>query len=78
MKDFGIQIGRTNNVSKIFINPHLPSSRTCNMLQMTDHSKKLTPYLLQNYVALYFGSYWKQANVAVINFWDFNTLNDWA
>ena len=48
------------------------------MLQMTDHSKKLTPYLLQNYVALYFASYWKQANVAVINFWDFNTLNDWA
>ena len=43
-----------------------------------EHSKKLTPYLLQNDVVLYFESYWKQQNVADINFWDFNMLNDWA
>ena len=31
----------------------------CNMLQMKEHSQKLTPDLIQNDVVLYFGSYWK-------------------
>ena len=43
---------------------------------MKEHSKKLTPYLLQNYAVLYFESYWKRENVGNINFWDFNKLND--
>ena len=47
------------------------------MLQMREHSQKLTHDLFQN-VVLYFESYWKQENVAGINFWDFNKLNDWA
>ena len=34
------------------------------------------PYLFQNDVVLYFESYWKRENVADINFWDFNRLND--
>ena len=46
------------------------------MLQMKEHSQKLTPYLLQNYVFSYFESYWKRENVADINFLDFNKLND--
>ena len=46
------------------------------MLQMTEHSKKLTRYLPQNYVVLNSESYWKRKNVAVIKFWEFNTLND--
>ena len=45
------------------------------MLQMREHSQKLTHDLFQN-VVLYFESYWKQENVAGINFWDFNKLND--
>ena len=48
------------------------------MLQMKEHSQKLTPYLFRNDVVLYFESYWKRENVADINFWDFNKLNDWA
>ena len=43
---------------------------------MKEHSKKLTPYSLQNDVALYFESYWKPEIVADINVWDFNKLND--
>ena len=39
------------------------------MLQMKEHSQKLTTYLLQNDVVLYFKSYWKRENVADINFW---------
>ena len=46
------------------------------MLQMKEHVKKLTPYLLQNDDPLYFEFYWKRENVADINFWDFNKLND--
>ena len=46
------------------------------MLQMKEHIKKLTPYSLQNDVALYFESYWKPETVADINVWDFNKLND--
>ena len=41
-----------------------------------EHSQKLTPYLLQNDVVLYFESCWKRENVANINSWDFNKLND--
>ena len=48
------------------------------MLQMKEHSLKLTLYLFQNDVVLHFDSYWKRANVADNNFWDFNKLNDWA
>ena len=48
------------------------------MLQVKQHSKKLTTYLFQKDVALYFESYWKRENVADNNFWDFNKLNDWA
>ena len=44
------------------------------MLQMREHSQKLTHDLFQN-VVLYFESYWKRENVAGINFWDFNKLN---
>ena len=43
---------------------------------MKEDSQKLTPYLLQNDVALYFESYWKRENVADIIFLDFNKLND--
>ena len=46
------------------------------MLEMKEHSQKLTPYLFQNDVALYFESYWKHKNVTDINFWDFNKLNN--
>ena len=46
------------------------------MLQIKKHSQKLTPYLFQNDVVLYFEFYWKQENVADINFWDFNKLNN--
>ena len=45
---------------------------------MKEHSKKLNPYLFQNYVALYLELYWKQENVADINFWYFIKLKDWA
>ena len=34
-----------------------------------EHSQKLTLYLFQNNVALYFEPYWKQDNAADINFW---------
>ena len=47
------------------------------MLQMKEHSQKLTPDLFQTDVVLYFESYWKRENVADSNFWDFNKLNDW-
>ena len=43
---------------------------------MKERSQKFTPYLLQNDVVLYFESYWKRENVADINFWDFNRLNE--
>ena len=46
------------------------------MLQMKEHSQKLIPYLFENYVVLYFESYWKQENVTDNNFCDFNKLND--
>ena len=46
------------------------------MLQTKEHSQKLTPDLFKNDVVLYFESYWKRENVADINFWDFNKLND--
>ena len=46
------------------------------MLQMKEHSHKLTPDLFQNYVVLYFETYWKRKNVADIHFWDFSKLND--
>ena len=36
-----------------------------------EHSQKLTPYLFQNNVVLYFESYWKRENEADINFWGF-------
>ena len=42
------------------------------------HSLKLTPYLLHNYVALYFEANWKQQNVADINFRCFIKLKDLA
>ena len=45
---------------------------------MKEHSIKLTLYLLQNDVVLYFESYWKRENVVDINFWDLNKLNDSA
>ena len=45
---------------------------------MKEHSVKLTLYLLQNDVVLYFESYWKRENVVDINFWDLNKLNDSA
>ena len=45
------------------------------MLQMREPSQKLTLYLFQNDVALYFESYWKRENVAGINLWDFDKLN---
>ena len=43
---------------------------------ISKHSKKSTPYLFQNDVVLYFEPYWKQENVADINFWCFIKLND--
>ena len=46
------------------------------MLQMKEHSQKLTLYLFQNDVVLYLESYWKGENVADNNFCDFNKLND--
>ena len=46
------------------------------MLQMKEHSQKLTSDLFQTDVVLYFESYWKRENVADNNFWDFNKLND--
>ena len=48
------------------------------MLQIKERTEKLTPYLLQNDVVLFFGSYWKRENVTNINFLDFSKLNDWA
>ena len=48
------------------------------MLQIIDYSQKLTPYLFQKNVVLYFESYWKRENAADIKFWTFNKLNDWA
>ena len=45
---------------------------------LKEHSQKLTPYLFQNYVPLYLKLYWKQKNVANINFWCFIKLKDWA
>ena len=45
------------------------------MLQMKKHSQKLTPYLLQNDVVLYFESYWKRENLADITLLEFNKLN---
>ena len=41
-----------------------------------EHSQKITFYLFQNDVALYFGPYWKQENAADINFWCFIKLKD--
>ena len=46
------------------------------MLQMKEHSQKLTPDLFQNDVVLYFESYWKRENVTDIIFWDFNKLSN--
>ena len=46
------------------------------MLQINEHSKKLTHYLFQNDVVLYFESYWKQENATEINFWGFSKIND--
>ena len=46
------------------------------MLQIKEHKHKLTTYLFQNDVALYFESYWKRENVADNNSWDFHKLND--
>ena len=46
------------------------------MLQIKDHSQKLTPYLFQNDAALYFESYWKRENAADINLWCFSKFND--
>ena len=48
------------------------------MLQMKERSQKLTLYLFQNDVVLYFESYWKREDVTDNNFWEFNKLNDWA
>ena len=48
------------------------------MLQIKEHSQKLTPYLLKNDVVFFFESYGKRENAADINFSDFNKLNDWA
>ena len=48
------------------------------MLQIKEHSQKLTPYLLKNDVVFFFESYWKRENVADINFSGLNKLNDWA
>ena len=45
---------------------------------MKEHSQKLTPYLFQNDVALYFEPYWKRENAIDIKFWYFVKLNDWA
>ena len=39
------------------------------MLKMKEHSNKLTSYLLQDDVVLYFESYCKQEHVAKIKFW---------
>ena len=44
------------------------------MLQIKEHSQKVTPYLFQNDVVLYFESYWKQENAADIIFLGFNKL----
>ena len=46
------------------------------MLQMKERSQKLTLYLFQNDVVLYFESYWKREDVTDNNFWEFNKLND--
>ena len=46
------------------------------MLQMKEHSQKLTPICFKFYVVLYFESYCKRENVADINFLDYNKLND--
>ena len=45
------------------------------MLQIKEHSKKLTPYFPQNDVIFFFETFGKQENVADINFLDFN---NWA
>ena len=51
-----------------------PYYSTPRLLENWDYKWKLTPYLFQNDVVLYFESYWKRENVADINFWDFNRL----
>ena len=48
------------------------------MWVVAEHSQKLTPYLLQNNIALYSKLYWKRKSVADINFWCFIKLQDWA
>ena len=54
------------------------SDLTCHLEDtgICKHNKKLSPYLFQNYVALYFESYWKRENAAEINFWSFIKLKD--
>ena len=47
-------------------------------VKLKEHSQKLTSYLFQNDVVLYFKPYWKRENAADINFWCFIKLKDWA
>ena len=48
------------------------------ILSTFQHSQKLTPYLFQNDVALYFKPHWKQENTTNTNFRCFIMLNDQA
>ena len=66
------------NASKFVANPCWPSSWVWNMLQIKEHSQKLTSDLFQNDAVSYFESYWKRENAADINFRGFSELNDWA
>ena len=52
---------------------HLVFMKMCPII--SEHSQKLTPYLCQNNVALYFEPYWNQEYVADISF---IKLKDWA
>ena len=73
-----LKYGEANNGSKFVINARWPSSWVCNMLQIKEHNQKLTHYLFQNNIVLYFESYRKRENAANIIFSVFNKLNDWA
>ena len=42
------------------------------MIQIKEHSQKLTTFFSQNDAVLYFESYWKRENAADINFLGLN------
>ena len=59
--------------------PFLANIERCpKFLEYALHRQKLSPYLFQNDVALYFDPYWKIENAADIKFWCFIKLNDGA